>query len=147
MKRKVYTTGRERIIDRIIGFLAFPLLNAPLGIILWIIPQTNILSPTSNATLLLLLAALPWIVNGLVLVLAFLLRPEFGYGYIAFIFDAVAVATVVGIAFVAACFVIIPFVPVLGDQTGWALVLLLGFLLVFGLLAFGVVAYQIIKSL
>ena len=148
MKRKVYTTRRERMIDRIIGFLAFPLLNAPLGIILWITLQTTTLSRMSNPMLLrVLVSALPWIVNGLVLVLAFLLRAEFGYGYIAFIFGAVAVATVVGVVFVAACFAIIPFVPVLGDQTGWAFVLLFGFFLVLGMLALGLVAYQIAKSL
>jgi hypothetical protein len=30
MKRKVYATRRERMIDQIIGFFAFPLVNIPL---------------------------------------------------------------------------------------------------------------------
>jgi hypothetical protein len=39
MKHIDYATGRERRTDQILGFLAFPLLNVPLGIILWFIPQ------------------------------------------------------------------------------------------------------------
>jgi hypothetical protein len=136
MKRKVYTTRRDRMIDRIIGFVAFPLVNVPLGIIFWIIP------PRIDSPSLMLVAVLPWLVNGIVLVLAFLLRPEFGFGYIAFIGGAVAVATAVSIASVAACFVVIPLAPVLGDLTG----LVFACLMAAGLLALGVAAYQIIKS-
>src|SRR5512138_89530 len=108
MKRKVYTTRRERVIDRIIGFLAFPLVNVPLGIILWLIPQTAIFSRTSNPGLLLvLISALPWLVNGIVIVLAFLLRPQLGIGYMAFIAIALALVGVLSVVFVAACFVTI----------------------------------------
>jgi hypothetical protein len=128
MKHIDYATGRERRTDQILGFLAFPLLNVPLGIILWFIPQTTILSRMSNPTLLLLISALPWIVNGIVLVLAFLLRPDFAVGYIAFIGAAVAVVTALSVLFVAACFVTILSAAIIGEQLaiGLFVVLMLG---------------------
>ena len=83
MKRKVYTTRRERMTDQILGFLAFPLVNVPLWIIVWVISQMI------NSPLIFLISVLPWLVNGIVIVLAFLLRPQFGVGYMAFIAVAV----------------------------------------------------------
>jgi len=88
----------KRMDDQIIGFLAFPLLN----ILLWILSQRIDSS------------ALPWIVNGIVLALAFLFRPQFGVGYIAFIGIAIIVVTVLSIVFVAACFVSILSATVIG---------------------------------
>jgi hypothetical protein len=151
MKRKVYTTKRERIIDQLIGFLAFPLVNVPLGIILWIIPQTTILSRTSDPSLLLMLiSALPWLVNGIVIVLAFLLRPQLGVGYTAFIAVALTLVAVLGVAFVAACFVTFAAVlsfPGMRDQGGISLfVFLMAAGIAVGLVGLGVVAYYIIKS-
>ena len=58
MKRKVYATRHERMTDQIIGFLAFPLVNVPLGIILWMISQMI------DSQLQMLVSALPWLVNG-----------------------------------------------------------------------------------
>ena len=88
----------RRMDDQIIGFLAFPLVNVPL----WIISQRIDSS------------ALPWIVNGIVLALAFLFRPQFGVGYIAFIGIAITVVTVLSVLFVAACFVSILSAAVIG---------------------------------
>lgn len=151
MKRKVYTTKRERIIDRIIGFLAFPLVNVPLGIILWIIPQTTIVSRSSYPGLLLMLiSALPWLVNGIVIVLAFLLCPQLGVGYTAFIAVALTLVAVLSVAFVAACFVTFAAVlsfPGMRDQGGISLfVFLMAAGIAVGLVGLGVVAYYIIKS-
>ena len=94
---------------QIIGFLAFPVMNIPLGIVLWTIKQ-RIDSPLPTVVL-----ALPWLVNGIVLALAFLLRPDFAVGYIAFIGTAVAVVTTLSVVFVAACFVSILSAAVIGD--------------------------------
>ena len=110
MKRKVYVTARERKVDRMIGFCAFPIVN----VLLWIIaPMFYPQLPTQAATtdlprfmpVDLLFMALPWLVNGTVLALAFLFRPEFGVGYIAFVAVAITVVVVLSILFVAACFV------------------------------------------
>ncbi len=114
MKRKVYVTARERKADRIKGFCAFPIVN----VLLWIIAQMiDSLLPTQAATtdlpsfmpVELLFFALPWLVNGTVLALAFLFRPEFGVGYIAFVAVAITVAVALSVLFVAACFVYILF--------------------------------------
>ena len=94
---------------QIMGFWTFPLVNIPLGIILWSISQ-KIDSPLPTLVL-----ALPWIVNGIVLALAFLLRPDFAVGYISFIGAAVAVVTALSVVFVAACFVSILSAAVIGD--------------------------------
>jgi hypothetical protein len=97
MKRKIYTTRRERMTDQIIGFLAFPLVNVTLWISLLrvseIIDSQLLATPVS---------ALPWLVNGSVVALALLLRPEFGVGYITFIGVAVAVVMALGVMVVAA---------------------------------------------
>jgi len=109
MKREDYTTRRGRMTYHIMGFLAFPLVNVPLGIILWNISQ-EIDSQLPTWAL-----ALPWLVNGIVLALAFILRPDFAVGYIAFIGFAVTVVTALSVLFVAACFVTILSAPLTDD--------------------------------
>ena len=135
MKRNVSATRRERMIYHIIGFLAFPLVNVPLWIILWMISQR--IDSQSQSQLLTLVLALPWLVNGIVIVLAFLLRPEFAIGYIAFIGASIALVIALGILVVAACFVIIPLAPIIGDLANWVFLLLI----VVGL--FGLVVWAI----
>jgi hypothetical protein len=140
MKRKVYTTRREQMTDQIIGFLAFPLVNVPLWIILLVIPVR------SDSTWLAILAgALPWLVNGIVLILALLLRPWLAVGYLAFVGAALAVVTALSIMFVAACFV--TFVTILsfpdsGDQAGLVFIVLMAVgLVVLGGIAIAIVVY------
>ena len=79
--------------DLIIGFCACPIVN----FLLW----TSLQSNDSWA--------LPWIVNGIVLALAFLFRPDFGVGYIAFFGFIVTVVMIVSVCVMAACFVAIWF--------------------------------------
>jgi len=111
--------------DQIIGFLAFPLVNVPL----WIISQRIDSS------------ALPWIVNGIVLALAFLFRPQFGVGYIAFIGIAITVVTVLSVLFVAACFVSILSAAVIGPLA----IALFVFLMSGGLYGLAVIVGYLIK--
>jgi len=85
---------------------------------------------------------LPWIVDRLVLALAFLLRPEFGSGYIAFIGVAVGVVMLLSALFVADCFVTILTAPVAGDLAG----LLFVILMVVGLYYLADFATQIFRS-
>jgi hypothetical protein len=110
MKRKVYVTARERRADQIKGFLACPIAN----VLLWVIwPVIYSLALTQGATtdwssfalVQALNLALPWLVNGCVLVLAFVFRPQFAIGYVAFIAVAITAATALSCLFVAACFV------------------------------------------
>ena len=115
----------KRMDDQIIGFLAFPLVNVPL----WIISQRIDSS------------ALPWIVNGIVLALAFLFRPQFGVGYIAFIGIAITVVTVLSVLFVAACFVSILSAAVIGPLA----IALFVFLMSGGLYGLAVIVGYLIK--
>ena len=115
----------KHIDDQIIGFLAFPLVNVPL----WIISQR------------MESWALPWILNGIVLALAFLFRPQFGVGYIAFIGIAITVVTVLSIVFVAACFVSILSAAVIGPLA----IVLFVFLMSGGLFGLAVVVGYLIK--
>ena len=119
MKRKVYNTRRERMTDQVIGFLAFPLLNVPLGIIFSMISQRN------DSQSLMLVSALPWLINALVLVLAALLRPELAMGYIGFIAIALTATSALSVLFVAACFVTFISVPILGELANLLFVLLM----------------------
>ena len=132
MKRKIYATRRERMTYQVIGFLAFPLVNVPLWILLGILSQL-----ASSSSLTILLSAVPWLVNGIVIVLALLFHPEFGVGYVVFIGAAVAVVTVLSIVFVAACFVTILSASVIGENLAIGLfaVLMLGSLAALGGLA------------
>jgi len=115
----------RRMDDQIIGFLAFPLVNVPL----WIISQRIDSS------------ALPWIVNGIVLALAFLFRPQFGVGYIAFIGIAITVVTVLSVLFVAACFVSILSAALIGPLA----IALFVFLMSGGLYGLAVIVGYLIK--
>jgi hypothetical protein len=122
---------------QVIGFVAFPLVNIPLGIILWILPQT-----ISSSLWLGLVLALPWLVNGIIIVLAFLLHPEFAIGYIAFVGVVVALVIALSVVFVAACFVIIPLAPVIGDLANWVFI----FLIAAGLLGLVVLAIYLFTN-
>lgn len=135
MKRKVYATKRERRTYQIIGFLAFPLLNIPLWIILWMISQI-----ASSSWLTILLSAVPWFVNGIVIVLALLFHPEFGVGYVVFIGTAVAVVTALSVLFVAACFVTFLSAVVIGDLAQWVFIVLMA-AGVLGILVFAVYVF------
>ena len=125
MKSKIYTTRRERMTSYILGFLAFPVVNIPLGIILWLISQT-----TYSQLLEALVSALPWLVNGSVIVLALLFRPQFGVGYVAFIAFAVTLVTALSILFVAACFVTFVTVLAFSDMSEQMVVIVIALMAV-----------------
>ncbi|HLF74925.1 MAG TPA: hypothetical protein VI524_11295 [Anaerolineales bacterium] len=131
MKGKDYTTARERMADQIMGFWAFPLVNVPL----WFVLQRI------DSQLPTLVSALPWVVNGIVLVLAFLFRPQFGVGYVAFIGIALTVVTGLSIVFVAACFVSLLSVAVIGPLA----IVLFVLLMAAGLFGLAVIASYLIK--
>ena len=142
MNCKIYTTRGERMTDQIIGFLAFPLVN----ILLWII--VRVISQTVNSPPLIILASvLPWLVNAIVIILAFLLRPQFGVGYMAFIAVALTVVAILSISFVAACFVTFTVVlsfPAIGDEGAISLfIFLIAAGIAVGLLGLGLAAIYI----
>jgi hypothetical protein len=114
MKRKIYTTARERRIDQLIGFVARPLINAALAIAAFSL-QALIGTVASRVPYfesvplysMICILQLPWIVNGVVIIMAFFFRPYVGIGYPAFISVIVCAETVLGILLQYACFGII----------------------------------------
>lgn len=153
MKRKVYVSQRERKTDQLIGFVAFPLINALL------LAVSNQLLAETGATyrgepgddpILTAISLLPWIVNGIVLAVAFILRPGFGIGYISFIAAAVVVVTALSGLFLAACFttvglslVIEQLIKGLGNALLWPA--FFGLMLL-GLIFLGRVAYSLVRD-
>ena len=78
----------------------------------------------------------------MVLVLAFVFRPQFGVGYIAFIAIAITVVTALSVLFVAACFVSIVSAYVIGPLAlGVFAILMLG-----GLYFLGRAALSLLQS-
>lgn len=136
MKRKVYATSRERKADEVKGFWAFPILNASL----WIISQMTysqlpmLFVVTGIAHLQTLVSTLPWLVNGIVLILALVFRPPFAVGYVAFAGLSVTVITLMSVLFVAACFVSVLSAAIIGPLAiALFVVLMLGGLYYLGL--------------
>lgn len=115
MKRKIYTTPRERKIDQLIGFGAFPIVNLAVWFISvsWAEQTPESLYPS----------LLPWVVNAAVLVVTFIFRPQLGVGYLAFIAVASGVVMALGILFLAACLVpmlALGWIPLIGPILGLA---------------------------
>jgi hypothetical protein len=121
----------KRMDDQILGFVAFPLVN----IALWIFSQRVDSQLPARAS------ALPWVINGIVIALALLFRPDFGVGYVAFVGIAVIVVTMLSVVFVAACFVSILSAAVIGPLAIGLFVLLMAG----GLFGLAVVVGYLIK--
>ncbi|MEK7783844.1 MAG: hypothetical protein AAB658_00285 [Chloroflexota bacterium] len=106
MKRKTYEMNREAKIDQAIGFIVFPLVNAPLfAAIYWML---SLPKPTNQATpydLLIIFGLLaPWVFNGIGLLLSIIYRPHIAVGGLAFIFAVISGVVIAGILFLPACF-------------------------------------------
>ena len=100
MKRKYYKYDYERKADRRAGFFAFPIINGAVWFASWLL-STGVQSGGVWGLLL------PWLANGLILVFAFIFRPEFAVGYITFISAAITAVFVLGFLFVGGCFLAI----------------------------------------
>jgi hypothetical protein len=134
MRRKVYATERERKSDQLTGVIAFPLVNGVLVLIVvalrrWAAASRGSFDHDPAAIGILLL---PWAVNGFILALSFLFRPQIGVGYIASIAVIVGAVAVLGLVFLGACAVSSP---------GWLLgpvgIVLFFIALVWGLIIVG----------
>jgi hypothetical protein len=103
-----------------------------------------------NSQLMILVSVLSWLVNGIVIVLAFLLRPQFGVGYMAFLAVALAVVAILSVSFVAACFVTLVAAASFRDMGDQAIISLFVFLMgagiAIGLLGLGLAAIYVFRS-
>jgi hypothetical protein len=98
----------QRFVEQLIGFLAFPLINAGVWVgLIGIQTQLARLTPgTPEANFLKIFSLLlPWAVNGTSIMAAFWISRYIGIGYLAFIAWAVAAVIVLGILFIPACLV------------------------------------------
>jgi len=98
MKRKVYETGRRKKSDQRLGCIAFPLVN----VVLWLLGMISSESMT-NISAEVMALTLAWIVNGLILVLAFKFRPDIGVGYIMSVGLTMCATIMMGVLFLASC--------------------------------------------
>ena len=95
MKRKTYTTDHERKIDQLRGFIAFPLVNGALGLVVLIAGQGR----TGEGSFL----NLVWPINILILIMAFLFRPQMGVGCVMAISVTIVAVMLLGTVFLASC--------------------------------------------
>ena len=118
LKRKIYSSEVERRRDRLIGFLAFPAINFILSqfiesslrdLIRFLFQDTPVQETLRNG-----LSLLPWVINGIILLLAFFFRVEFALGYIAFVAATITSVALIGALFLAGCFLLI-LSPYMGD--------------------------------
>ena len=100
MKRKYSKDNYARKADRKVGFVAFPIINVVVWFVSWLF-SSGVQSESGWALLL------PWVANGLVLVYAFIFRPEFAVGYLVFIAFALGIVFALGFLFLGGCFLAI----------------------------------------
>lgn len=106
MKRKTDKTDQERKEDQLLGAVAFPLVNlglAMITILLWERAEKTYLGSPEYSAIRTRILLLPWFVNGVILTLAFLFRPQIGVGYITSVFLIASAAIVLGGLFVVTC--------------------------------------------
>jgi len=111
MKREIYTTDQERKADQLIGGVAFPLVNLILAMIiiqLWEGAEKTYWGSPEYSAIRTRILLIPWFVNGVILTLAFLFRPQMGVGYIASFFVIASAGIVLGGLFVVTCAVSVP---------------------------------------
>ncbi|MCA9981194.1 MAG: hypothetical protein KDD89_10175 [Anaerolineales bacterium] len=98
MKRKGYQSKREERIDQLWGAAFFILLNLfTLPIIYWL--EVATVNPQTNY-----FTWVPWLINGIFLLFAFLFRPHIAVGYLGFFCLIVAGLVGFGGLFLASCF-------------------------------------------
>src|SRR5262245_17643937 len=112
VRRKVYESEYELRRDRTIGALAFAIVNLLLWLVYsWLIGWALVRYGDSPPDIRYVTAIqlLPWIANGLLLLLALWYRPQFAVGYLIFPASALIIGTALGILLVGSCVVSIPF--------------------------------------
>ncbi len=117
MKRKKYNNDYERKYDQRAGFIAFIVFNVALWLFRFLLItgvriyvhsflQVNVFEYTLPFAdqLETFIIMFPWVMNGLVIVLALIFRPQFTIGYLAGVALAFLAQFVFGVLFVAGCF-------------------------------------------
>jgi hypothetical protein len=112
VKPKIYETFAEQKIDQRIGFIAFPIVNIVVGLLVGLLNSgvdRIMIEPTVRyPNLRLAITLLPWVVNGLVLLWAAIFRRYIASGYLVCLGGILVVGAILGLIGVVAFFVSIP---------------------------------------
>ena len=118
MKPKVYETFAQQKIDQRIGFVAFPIVNLVIWLLVWQLSNwvdSITIEPTvRHPNLRLTIALLPWVVNGLVLLWAAIFRRYIASGYLVCLSALLVVGALLGLIGVVAFFLAIPLSALIG---------------------------------
>jgi hypothetical protein len=119
VKPKVYETYAEQKIDQRIGFVAFPIVNAIVWLVVVLLSRwvdsITIEPAVRHPNLRLAIALLPWVVNGLVLLWAVIFRRYIASGYLVFLGGLLVVGTVLGLIGVVSFFLAVPLTALTGS--------------------------------
>jgi hypothetical protein len=114
MKRKVYESEHDRRRDRRIGVIACPIVNGALWLLQSWLLGTAVgglyLSTSASIALVTAIELIPWLVNGVVLLLALIFRPEIGIGYLGFFGGLLLLGGTFAAIVVVSCVVSIPII-------------------------------------
>jgi hypothetical protein len=132
MKLKVYDSEYDRRSDRIIGIIAFPIVNGALWLLQsWLLGpgvSGRYLSVPASLALVTAIEAFPWVVNGVLLLLALIYRPEIAIGYLGFLGGILLLGGALAAIVVVSCVVSIPVIlisPQLGTVV-WVSLMVVG---------------------
>ncbi len=118
MKPKVYETFAQQKIDQRIGFVAFLIVNIGVGLLIWLLSawvDSITIEPTvRHPNLRLVIAALPWVMNGLLLIWAAIFRRYIASGYLVCLGGMLVVGAILGLIVVVAFFLAVPLSALIG---------------------------------
>jgi hypothetical protein len=118
VKPKVYETFAEQKHDQRIGFVAFPIVNAIVWLVVVLLARwvdSITIEPTvRHPNLRLAITLLPWVVNGLLLLWAAIFRRYIASGYLVFVGGLLVVGTVLGLIAVVSFFLAVPLTALTG---------------------------------
>src|SRR5205809_6818413 len=118
MKPKVYETFAQQKIDQRIGFVAFPIANLAVVLLTWLLNSwvnSITIEPTvRHPNIRLAITALPWVVNGLLLIWAAIFRRYIAAGYLVCLVAMLVVGSILGLIGVVAFFLAVPLSALIG---------------------------------
>jgi hypothetical protein len=139
MKPKIYETFAEQKIDQRIGFVAFPIVNLVVVLLVWLLSRwvdSITIEPTvRHPNLRLMITLLPWLANGLLLLWAAIFRRYIASGYLVCLAALLVVGAILGLIGVVTFFLAVPLSALIGPLGD----------LIFILLALGVGIWFILK--
>ncbi|HEU5099553.1 MAG TPA: hypothetical protein VFU22_11070 [Roseiflexaceae bacterium] len=119
LRPKEYETFAEQKLDQRIGFIAFPIVNAIVWVVIVLLTRwvdSITIEPTvRHPNLRLAITLLPWVVNGLVLLWAAIFRRYIASGYLICLGGLLVVGTMLGLIGVVSFFLAVPLTALIGS--------------------------------